>query len=382
MLLIKNGHIKPIIGQELACGSILIDDNGKIAAIGADLTVPENTVSIDAGGRLVTPGCVEAHCHLGMHTAAIRWEGSEYNEKSDPITPQMRAIDGFNPQDTNLLRALAGGVTTVCTGPGSANLIGGTFMVIKLAGDCVDEMVLKHPAAMKCAFGENPKSVYGQNKKAPITRMGVAAMLREFLFKAKAYAEEKDAGKDPKFDMKLEAMLPVMRGEIPLKCHAHRPDDILTSVRIVQEFGLKMTLDHCTGGSIIAGRLAQTGFPAFVGPTFGSKSKPELKSKSFSTANDLYSAGVPVSIITDSDVIPQEYLPMCAGFAANAGLPMEEAWKAITINPATALGVADRIGSLEVGKDADIVIWTDDPLVTIGGKSYITIVDGKIVYQE
>jgi len=382
MLLIKNGHIKPIIGQELACGSILIDDNGKITAMGADLTAPEGAVCIDAGGRLVTPGCVEAHCHLGMHTAATRWEGTEYNEKSDPITPQMRAIDGFNPQDTNIACALAGGVTTVCTGPGSANLIGGTFMVVKLAGDCVDEMVLKHPAAMKCAFGENPKSVYGQNKKAPITRMGVAAMLRDFLFKAKAYAEEKDGGKNPKFDLKLEAMLPVMRGEIPLKCHAHRADDILTSVRIAKEFGLKMTLDHCTDGSIIAEKLAQTGFPAFVGPTFGSKSKPELRSKSFNTANDLSSAGVPVSIITDSDVIPQEYLPMCAGFAANAGLPMEEAWRAITINPATALGVSDRVGSLEVGKDADIVIWTDDPLVAIGGKAYITIVDGKIVYQE
>jgi len=242
-------------------------------------------------------------------------------------------------------------------------------------------MILKEPVAMKCAFGENPKGAYGQNGKAPKTRMGVAALLRDFLYKAKNYCEEKDAGKDPKFDMKLEAMLPVMRKEIPLKCHAHRADDILTSIRIAKEFDLKLTLDHCTDGAAIADELAKEGYPAFVGPTFCGKSKAELKAKSFDTAGILHKAGVNVSIITDANVIPLEYLPMCAGFAACAGLPMEEAWKAITINPATQMGIADRVGSLEPGKDGDIVIWTDDPLTTIGGKSYITVIEGKVVYK-
>jgi len=382
MLLIHNGHIKPIVGKELENGCVLIGDDGKIVAVDQEIQVPEGTEMIDAGGRLVTPGCVEAHCHIGLHTTALHWEGNEINEKcSDPITPQMRAIDGINPIDVVFTEALSGGVTTACTGPGSANIVGGTFAAIKLYGKRIDDMILKEPVAMKCAFGENPKGAYGQNGKAPKTRMGVAALLRDFLYKAKNYCEEKDAGKDPKFDMKLEAMLPVMRKEIPLKCHAHRADDILTSIRIAKEFDLKLTLDHCTDGAAIADELAKEGYPAFVGPTFCGKSKAELKAKSFDTAGILHKAGVNVSIITDANVIPLEYLPMCAGFAACAGLPMEEAWKAITINPATQMGIADRVGSLEPGKDGDIVIWTDDPLTTIGGKSYITVIEGKVVYK-
>ena len=380
MILIKNAHIKPIVGQELEKGCLLLE-GGKITAIGTNLTAPEDAQIIDAGGRLVTPGIIEAHCHLGLHNQCLRWEGADYNESTDPITPQMRAIDGFNPQDGGLADGIRGGITTVCTGPGSANIVGGTFMVTKLAGKRVDKMAIVENAAMKCAFGENPKSVYGQNKKSPKTRMATAAILRELLFKARNYMEEKDSDKPPKFDMKLEAMLPVMRGQIPLKAHAHRADDIFTSIRIAKEFGLKLTLDHCSDGSLIADELATEGYPALVGPTMTNKSKPEVANKSFSTPGDLYRAGVKVCIITDAPVIMLEKLPMCAGLAAQGGLPIEEAWKAITINPAQVLGVEDRIGSLEVGKDADVVIWTADPLTTIGGEAYITIIDGKVVYQ-
>ena len=380
MLLIKNAHIKPIVGAELEKGCILMD-GGKIAAVAPEIAAPQGAEVIDAGGRLVTPGCVEAHCHVGLHNQNLRWEGADYNERTDPITPQMRAIDGFNPQDGMLADAIRGGVTTVCTGPGSANVVGGTFVVTKMVGKRIDKMAIVENAAMKCAFGENPKSVYGQNKKSPVTRMATAALLRELLFKARTYQQEKDAGKDPKFDMKLEAMLPVMRGQMPLKAHAHRADDILTAVRIAKEFGLKLTLDHCSDGALIAEELAEEGYPALVGPTMTNKSKPEVKNKSFETAGILHKAGVKVCIITDAPVILIEKLPMCAGLAAQAGLPMEEAWKAITINPAEVLGVADRIGSLEVGKDADVVIWTADPLTTIGGEAYITIVDGRVVYS-
>ena len=382
MLLIKNAHIKPIVGAELPNGCILIDDHGKICRIEESITAPEGCHVIDAGGRLTTPGCIDAHCHIGLDNEAMGWEGMDYNEIVDPITPQMRAIDSINPLDEAFENALQGGVTTACTGPGSANVVGGTFAVIKLHGKRVDNMIVKSPAAMKCAFGENPKRCYGQNgKKAPMTRMGTASLLRELLFKAKRYCDDKDAGKNPAFDMKLEAMIPVIKGEIPLKAHAHRADDILTSIRIAKEFGVKLTLDHCTDGAVIADELAKEGYCAFVGPTLGNKSKVELSSKSFTTPAVLHGAGVPISIITDAPVIPLQYLPMCAGLAVNAGLDLEAAWRAITINPAAALGIDSRVGSLEPGKDADIVIWTADPLSSIGGEAYITIIDGKIVYH-
>ena len=381
MILIQNGYIKPIVGEDIPCGSVLLGDDGKIVAVGADLTAPEGAQIIDAGGRLVTPGCVEAHCHVGVKDQVLRWEGTDHNESTDPITPQMRAIDAFYPMDCALAEGLQGGVTTVCTGPGSANVVGGTFMVVKLAGKRVDKMVLVETAAMKIAFGENPKNNYGQKSKTPRTRMAVAALLRELLFKAREYMIAKDSGKEPKFDMKLEAMLPVLRGEIPLKAHAHRADDIFTAIRIAKEFGLKLTLDHCTDGALIADELAEENYPVLVGPSFGGRSKPELINKGFETAAVLHKAGLKVCIITDAGVTPIENLAFCAGRAASVGLPMEEAWKAITINPAEVIGVANRVGSLECGKDADVVIWTADPLTTVGARAWKTIVDGKIVYS-
>lgn len=382
MLLIRNGHIKTMAGAEFERGCVLID-GGKIVRAAEDIQPGEGWEVIDAEGRLVTPGCVEAHCHIGLDNEAMGWEGHDYNEIVDPITPQLRAIDSINPQDEAFALAVRGGVTSAVTGPGSANVVGGSFAAIKLCGKRVDKMIIKEPAAMKCAFGENPKRCYGQGaKKSPMTRMATAALLRELLFKTRRYLEDKESGKNPAFDLGLEAMIPVIKGEIPLKAHAHRADDILTAVRIAKEFNVGLTLDHCTDGAIIADELAEEGRAAFVGPSLGGKSKIELRNLSFSTPAALHAAGVPISIITDAPVIPLQYLPMCAGLAVKAGLDREEAWRAITINPAVYTGIGHRVGSIEPGKDADIVIWTADPLSEIGGEAYIALIDGKVVYKR
>ena len=384
MLLIKGGLVKTITGDDLPDGQVLIDGE-KIIAVGANLDVPEGTEIYDATGCIVTPGLVDAHTHIGLDEEAIRWEGADYNEMSDPVTPDMRGIDGINPQDEAFRLALEGGVTTAVTGPGSANVLGGTFVALKLYGDVVDKMVLKNPAAMKAAFGENPKGCYGQNgRKAPVTRMGVAALLRETLEKTKRYAEEiaeseKDDTKKRPYDPKLEAMLPVIRREIPLKCHAHRADDMLTAIRIAEEFGIKLTLDHCTDGHIIADTLAEKGYPVLVGPSLGNKSKFELKNKTFATPGVLAKAGLEVCIITDAPVIPLYYLPLCAGLAVREGMPEDAAWRAITINPAKVAGIEDRIGSLEAGKDADIAVFSSDPLHDIQTIAKQVFVNGKPV---
>ena len=383
MLLIRNGYIKTMAGPDIPGGAVLIGDDGRIISVAAHIEPHEGCEVIDAQGRLVTPGCIDAHCHIGLDNEAVGWEGMDYNEIVDPITPQMRAIDSIYPQDEAFALAVQGGVTTACTGPGSANVVGGTFAVIKLQGNRVDNMIVKEAVAMKCAFGENPKRCYGQGgKKAPMTRMGVAALLRELLFKTRRYMEDKAAGKNPPFDMRLEAMIPVLEGKLPLKAHAHRADDILTAIRIAKEFGVGLTLDHCTDGSCIADELAKEGYPAFVGPSLGSKSKVELSNKSFATAGELQRSGVKVSIITDAPVIPLQYLPMCAGLAVDGGMEAEEAWKAITVNPAAALGISDRVGSLEPGKDGDIVIWSADPITTLAAAAWVTVIDGKVVWHK
>ena len=383
MLLIKNGYIKTMVSDDIPNGCVLIGDDGKILSVGENIAAPEGAQIIDAEGRLVTPGCVEGHCHVGLGAEYLtNILSAEHNESIDPLTPHLRAIDGLNPMDQALANAIAGGVTTACAGPGSANVIGGTFTAIKLFGNRVDDMVIKQDVAMKCAFGENPKNAHGKNnKKSPKTRMAVAAVLREFLFKARNYANAKDEGRNPNFDMKMEAMEPVIRGQLPLKIHAHRADDIFTAIRIAKEFNLKIMLDHCTDGGVIAEELAKEGYPVLIGPSFGKRSKEELKNKSFSTPGVLCKAGLKVCIISDANVVPLEYLPLYAGIAASEGMPIEEAWKAITINPAEVMGIADRVGSLESGKDGDVVIWTANPLTTIGGKAYKTIIEGKVVYE-
>ncbi|MCH5287904.1 MAG: amidohydrolase [Christensenellaceae bacterium] len=384
MLHIINAHLKPITSPDIPCGELLID-GGKIVAIGEHVDAPADAEVYDAQGKLVTPGLMDAHTHIGLDEEAIRWEGADYNEYSNPVTPHMRAIDGINPRDEAFQLALEGGVTSAITGPGSANVIGGTFAAIKLHGVCVDDMILKQPVAMKIAFGENPKGCYGQNgKKEPVTRMAVAALLRENLAKAKRYAEEVDAAeKDPSktrpYDIKLEALLPVIRKEIPLKAHAHRADDILTALRVANEFDVDITLDHVTEGHLITDILVKAGKPVLVGPSLGNKSKFELKEKTFATAGILNKAGLDVCIITDAPVIPLYHLPLCAGLAVRAGLDEDAAWRAITINPAKVAGVDSRVGSLEIGKDADIAVFEGDPLRDIQARAVRVYVDGKAV---
>ena len=387
MILIQNGRIKTMAGPDIPQGQVLID-GGKIVAVGETVNAPAEAQVIDAAGGLVAPGFVDAHSHIGLDEEAIGFEGADYNEMTDPVTPQMRGIDGLNPMDEAFFDAYSHGVTTAVTGPGSANVVGGTFLAVKLWGKRVDDMVVKNPAAMKIAWGENPKRCYGGQKKAPMTRMGTAALLRELLAKSQNYMEELDAWKQdpenhkkPAYDQKLEAMLPVMRHEIPLKSHAHRADDIFTSLRVAKEFGLDITLDHCTDGHLIAQELAEEGRPCLVGPTLGNKSKFELKEKSWDTPRALVEAGAKIAIITDAPVIPLRYLPLCAGLAMQAGLPEEEAWKAVTINPAEIVGISSRVGSLESGKDADIVIYQGDPLRDVQCKTLATLIDGRLVYQ-
>lgn len=378
MLCVKNGMIHDAVHKEAFRGDILVE-GGKIKAIGENLEIPEGTEIVDAEGLQVYPGFVEAHGHIGLDGYGIGYEGMDYNEMNDIISPQMRGIDGVKPMDPAFPMAAAAGVTCVCVGPGSANVLGGTFTTIKTVGKRVDDMVVRDGVAMKCAFGENPKRVYREKKDS--SRMTTAALLRETLFKAKEYMEKKEAAGDdlskrPSFDIKLEALIPVLKKEIPLKAHAHAAEDIFTALRIAKEFDLKITLEHVTEGHLIVEELAKENVPLAVGPTLTSASKFELRNKSWTTPGQLAAAGCQVSIITDSPVIPQEYLPLCAGLAVRAGMEPFAALQAITINPAKHAGIADRVGSLEAGKDADIVI-TDSCPFEVSTKVEYVFIDGK-----
>lgn len=368
VVVIKQGTIHDAIHEETYQADILIAE-GKIKKIAPILEgkIINEAVVYDASGKHVYPGFVEAHCHLGLDGYAVGFEGQDYNEATDSLTPQLSAIDGINPQDPTFYMALRAGVTCVATGPGSSNVLGGTFAVIKTVGKRVDDMIVKKAAAMKCAFGENPKRCY--KDKDNYSRMTTASKLRVMLEKTREYMEKKelageDAAKRPAYDPKLEALIPVVKGELPLKAHAHRADDIFTAIRIAKEYGLGLTIDHCTDGALIAGELAAEGFPVAVGPSFGHAGKYELKNKSFETPGILAKAGCQVSIITDSPVIQQQYLPLCAGLAVKNGMDEFAALQAITINAAKHIGVEERVGSLEEGKDADIVIADGNPMIS------------------
>jgi len=371
-MLFKNATIYTM-EQEPFVGDFKID-KGVFTEVGKNLTANEGEDVQDLNGLFVFPGLVESHCHLGMEETAIRFEGDDVNEITDPITPNMRGIDGCNPMDETIESALKGGVTTVAAGPGSANVLGGTFFAYKTKGNCIDEMTIQNPIAMKAAFGENPKRCY-QGKKID-TRMQISALLRETLEKTKEYMKKKEDGKDVAYDQKLEAMIPVVKRELPLKCHAHRADDILTAIRIAKEENIKITLDHVTDARCILPQIKESGFPCICGPALTHKSKFELANMSFETPNELYKAGILFSIITDSPVIPQQYLSLSAALAAKAGLPEYEAIKAITINPAKILGLDNRVGSIKVGKDADFVICTKNILDT-QNEIQSVYVDGK-----
>lgn len=365
-MLIQNGTVYTATQREPVRADIAVAD-GVIRAVAPGLSPAPGEEVVDAAGLRVYPGFVDAHSHLALDGYGMGHDSIDYNEMGDILSPQLRGIDSFNPQDRSVEMARAGGVTTVGVGPGSANVLGGTFFAVKTYGDCVDDMVLKDPVAMKCAFGENPKRCY--RDKGNSARMSTAAKLREMLFAAQDYLRRKEAAgddvlKQPKFDMKLEALIPVLKGEIPLKAHAHRADDICTAIRIAREFGLRLTLEHCTEGHLIADVVARAGWPVAVGPTLTHASKLELANRTFETPGILARAGCQVSIITDSSVIPQQYLPLCAGLAVKAGMDPFDALKAITIHPARHLGLDARVGSIEAGKDADLVLAEGDVMVS------------------
>ena len=378
MICIRNGLVFDAVHEIPEKKDILINQ-GKIVKLGANLEVPAECEIVEAEGLHVYPGFIDAHSHLGTIGSSVKFEGDDVNEMTDILTPHLRGIDCVEPMDIAFTEAREGGVTTVCVGPGSANVVGGTFLAMKTVGKRVDDMVINDRVAMKCAFGENPKRCY--KDKNNYSRMSTAAKLRELLFKTQEYAAKlqaagDDLSKKPSFDFKLEAMLPVIRREIPLKAHAHRADDIFTALRIAKEFNVRITLEHVTDGSLIVEELAKENVMLAVGPSFGHRTKFELKNKSFRTPGDLANAGCHVSIITDAPVIPQQYLRLCAGLAVKEGMKEFDALKAITINAAEHAGVADRVGSIEVGKDADIVLM-DGCLFESQSNVVDTYIDGK-----
>ena len=378
-MIIRNAIIHDAIHAEPRRGDLLIE-NGRLVSVGG--TAEGTHEILDASGLHAYPGFVDAHSHIGLDGyGGPTGMTYDYNEMNDIICPHLRGMDSYYPMDAAIPMALAGGVTTVATGPGSANVLGGTFFAVKLCGKTLEEGLVKPAVGMKCAFGENPKRCY--RDKCDSARMTTAAKLRQTLFEARDYMLRKQAAGDdvteqPRFDMKLEALIPVLKRELPLKAHAHRSDDIMTAIRIAKEFDLRITIEHCTEGHLIVEALQAAGVPVAVGPTLGNASKLELLNKSWTTPGILAAAGIPVSIITDSPVIPQQYLSLCAGLAVKAGMDPFQALQAITINPARHVGVADRVGSLEAGKDADVVLTDGDPLVSDTVVRYV-VVDGRVL---
>ncbi|MDD6626705.1 MAG: amidohydrolase [Lachnospiraceae bacterium] len=387
MLVIINGKIKTMEDRDYENGYVRIEQ-GRISAVGDMRECDRNLLKsrkdiqvIDAKGNLVMPGIIEAHCHMGITEEKKGMEGDDCNENVDPITPYLRAIDAINPMDAAFHDALQAGITSAMIGPGSANVVGGQFAFLKTHGRCIDRMIVKAPAAMKVAFGENPKVNYSGQGNSPATRMAIAAMLREELTKAKEYQKKRQSNPEEILDFRYECWLPVLKGEIPIKAHAHRADDILTAVRIAKEFGLRMTIDHCSEGHLIMEELKAAGFSVIVGPDMASRNKIEVKNMAFKTAGLLSQNGILTAITTDHPVSMIQFLPICAGLAVKAGMDKEEGLKAITINAARICNVADRVGSLVVGKDADIVIFDGNPM-EVFTRNLCTIVDGKIVYYD
>ena len=384
---ILGGIIKTMAGDDIRDGYIHIVD-GKIAEIGrrdeSKIHPAHHERVLEIKDGIIMPGIIEAHCHMGITEEKKGMEGDDCNETVDPVTPYLQAIDAINTMDAAFDDAVRAGITAAMIGPGSSNVVGGQFALLKTRGRRVDDLIVKAPAALKVAFGENPKVNYSGQGKSPSTRMAIAGMLRKELRRAKQYAQEKQAAQEQgeKFseDFTLECWLPVLNREIPLKAHVHRVDDIFTAIRIAKEFGLKMTLDHCSEGHLIAEELAAEGFPAIVGPDFASRSKIEVQNVAFKTAGILNRAGLMTAITTDHPVSLIQALPLCVGMAVKDGLPMEEGYKAMTIYAATICGVEKRLGSLEPGKDADIAIFDGNPMEVFTETLY-TIIDGEVVYE-
>lgn len=387
MLVLKNGNVMTMAGPAFV-GDVAIE-NGKIVAVGQSLSYSDAEVR-DVTGMTVMPGIVDPHCHIGMWEDAMGFEGADGNECTNPITPELRAIDAINPYDRCFEEAAAGGVTTCVTGSGSANVIGGQFVAIKTYGDSVDDMVLRFPVAVKAAFGENPKRVYNGKNQTPSTRMATAALMRKALIEAQEYNEKLEKGKAdpekmPERNLGKEILARVIRRELPMKIHAHRADDILTAIRICREFKLRYTLDHCTEGYLITDKLKEAlgedceGI--IVGPLLTDRSKIELKNLSFKAPKVLEKAGIEYAMMTDHPVTPEQYLPICTAIAVREGASEEGALKAITINAAKITGIADRVGSIEVGKDADIAVFSGHPF-DFRSRCVLTLVNGKVAHEE
>lgn len=383
MILIKNADLYTMDrAGRVERGDVLMDGE-KIIAVGQNLSAPGAQV-FDAKGRVLMPGIVDAHCHIGMWEDGMGFEGADGNEMTDPVTPALRALDAVNPVDPCFREALEGGVTTACTGPGSANIIGGQFLAMKTAGRTMDEMVVKEPQSLKTAFGENPKRVYSGQKKSPSTRMATAALFRKAFIEARAYMEKMDGAdpeKRPARDLGMEVLARALRGELPVKMHAHRADDILTALRLAREFRLKATIDHCTEGHLILDELKKADVGCILGPILGDRSKIELRNMTFCAPNAFYKAGVPFALMTDHPVIPIQYLRVQAGMCVAEGLPEYEAMKAITINAANMIGLGDRLGSIREGKDADVVLYDGDPL-DCRSRAALTIINGDVVFER
>lgn len=382
-MLIINGKIITMEGETIECG--FVRTNGKlieeVGAMDALKTIEKTEKVLDVKGAWVMPGLIESHAHIGITEEKWGAIGDDSNEATNPATASLRAIDGINPMDPAFHDAIAAGITSVMAGPGSANVIGGQFVFMKTQGRCVDHMIVKAPAAMKVAFGENPKTTYGDQNQYPSTRMGIAAMLRNTLCRAKQYQKQKEAGTLSEEDFEMEPWMPVLNKEIPMKAHAHRADDILTAIRIAKEFDVEISIDHGTESHLIVDEVKESGFPVIVGTDLTSRSKLEVQNMDFKTAKILQEAGVLFSITTDHPVALIQYLPLCAGLAVKHGLPVDDGLKAITINAAKICRVDERVGSLRKGKDADIAVFTGNPLGLFTGTLY-TIIDGEIVYGE
>jgi imidazolonepropionase-like amidohydrolase len=384
---ITGGRIVPISGEPLESGTVLVT-GGKITAVGPDLDIPDGATVIDAAGGWVLPGFIEAHGHVGVHEEAEGWAGSDSNELTEPVTAQVRALDAINPADLGFRDAVSGGVLAVNVNPGSGNPIGGQTAALKCWGRTVDQMLLKAPAGMKSALGENPKRVYGERKQSPSTRLGTAAVIRGALvdaanYLAKLEAEQRkpeDERKPVDRDLKLEALGRVLRKEIPWRQHCHRADDIATALRLAEEFGYDLVIDHGTEAHLLADILAAKDIPVIIGPLFTSRSKVELRNRSLDNPGKLASAGVTIAITTDHPVVPINFLAHQAALSVKHGLDRDAALRALTINPARIIGVDDRLGSIEPGKDADLVIWSGDPLDVL---SRVTraLIDGEEIYR-
>lgn len=368
---ILGAKIYPVESEPLAVGTILIDE-GKITAVLAGNEAPADYERIEAAGLVATPGLIDAHTHLGIAEEGVGWEGEDYNESYDPVTPHLRAIDGIFPGDQGFADARAGGVTTVGIHPGSANVIGGQGAALKTAGRTVEEMVIKAPVAVKAAFGENPKRVYGEQKKSPATRMGTAGTIRQALVKAENYRRKLAAGEVER-DLGLEVLVQLLDGDLALFAHAHRIDDIMTALRIAKEFNLKLILQHGTEAHLVADLLAAEAVPVVVGPSLTSRAKVELRERTFRTATVLAEHGVEFSLMTDHPVIPIQYLPICVRLAIAEGLDFAAALRAVTLSPARFLGIAERVGSIAPGKDADIALWPGEPFVEADRPSQVLI---------